>query len=253
MTVFLQRFQTALLLLGVLAFFLIQPYAFIRMLFIYTVFIYAWYELYHIIKNDFSWFFYAAYSLLCVGLGVCMPTIYLTALMLGALCVIPAMWVEKKYWFNFRKYYSLWCTISIIISGILHAQAIGKTPHIWLGLMATCWIADTTAYCFGDSQKPLNLWFSPRKSLRGFLVAYGFILLCLYLVVQWGIVRWPLVVWMLVLPILIICGDLWISILKRLYFLKDSGSILPGHGGVLDRMDSQLWVIVGCSLMGGSW
>jgi phosphatidate cytidylyltransferase len=58
--------------------------------------------------------------------------------------------------------------------------------------------------------------------------------------------------WMAVFAALSVCGDLFESLLKRRIGLKDSSNLLPGHGGVLDRIDAQLPVLPLAVLVLGS-
>ena len=111
--------------------------------------------------------------------------------------------------------------------------------------MATVWIADIAAYFFGRTfgRHKLAPTISPGKSLEG---AFGGILA----VVVYGYALSPwlppalsgnlslLAVFLIALTAVSIVGDLFESLLKRQAGLKDSSQILPGHGGVLDRIDS---------------
>lgn len=74
---------------------------------------------------------------------------------------------------------------------------------------------------------------SPNKSLEGYLV--GLIMACVAGVLL-GLMFWQA----LLLAFVAIVGDIWVSCLKRNALVKDSGCILPGHGGILDRVDSWL-------------
>lgn len=113
------------------------------------------------------------------------------------------------------------------------------SPFLVLALMATVWIADSAAYFFGKrfGRRKLASHISPGKTWEGVFGAlaavtlYG-ITLCLAFNLGW----WTLVgLWGL--TILSVVGDLFESLLKRQAGVKDSGTSLPGHGGVLDRID----------------
>ena len=114
-----------------------------------------------------------------------------------------------------------------------------------LAIMATVWVADIAAYVFGRSfgKHKLAPRISPGKTWEGALggvaavVAYGFVLaphLPAALANHYGVLLLVLVV----LTAVSIIGDLFESLLKRQAGLKDSSNVLPGHGGVLDRIDS---------------
>jgi phosphatidate cytidylyltransferase len=112
-------------------------------------------------------------------------------------------------------------------------------PYLLLALVMTVWIADSAAYFAGKAfgRHKLVPEISPGKTWEGVggaLVAvalYGFVLCKLLGFDYWLIPG----LWML--TIMSIIGDLFESLLKRNVGIKDSGSILPGHGGILDRID----------------
>jgi phosphatidate cytidylyltransferase len=120
-------------------------------------------------------------------------------------------------------------------------------PGLLLGLLAVVWIADTAAYFSGRKfgRHKLAPAISPGKTWEG--VAGAFLGVTLY-AVAWGLWdgssvlfnsglwRGVLLLWLLTL--FSILGDLFESWMKRVAGLKDSGRILPGHGGVLDRIDA---------------
>ncbi|SNX60641.1 phosphatidate cytidylyltransferase [Nitrosomonas ureae] len=117
------------------------------------------------------------------------------------------------------------------------------SPILLLGLMATIWISDTAAYFTGKSfgKHKLAEQISPNKTWEG--VAGALIAVLIYaLVWDFWFIEEPLatllVPLLLLMAILGIVGDLYESLMKRHAGMKDSGSILPGHGGILDRIDA---------------
>jgi phosphatidate cytidylyltransferase len=115
----------------------------------------------------------------------------------------------------------------------------------WLVLVVfACWAADTTAYAIGKTLGRHHLCpkISPGKTVEGAVAA-----LLAALLVTAALGRWfglPLregVILGLLLGLVAQLGDLSKSVMKRQAGVKDSGAILPGHGGVLDRFDSLLF------------
>jgi phosphatidate cytidylyltransferase len=120
---------------------------------------------------------------------------------------------------------------------LVHLRRV--SPWVVLGVMMTVWIADSAAYFSGKAfgRHKLAPEISPGKTWEG--VAGAFVAVTLYgivLCMVFQISLW-LVAGLWGLMILSIVGDLFESLLKRQAGLKDSGNVLPGHGGVLDRVD----------------
>jgi phosphatidate cytidylyltransferase len=115
-----------------------------------------------------------------------------------------------------------------------------------LAAMALVWIADIAAYFCGRAfgRNKLAPSISPGKTREG---AFGALLAVLVYGFVLALKQWPdasaerlagVAVVLLLLTVLSIVGDLFESLLKRQAGIKDSSNLLPGHGGVLDRIDS---------------
>ncbi len=114
-----------------------------------------------------------------------------------------------------------------------------------LALVST-WLADSFAYLIGSwrGKHKLARRLSPNKTIEGYVAGIvlgtGFTLLLGYFL---GL-PWPLVLLIaLLVSVISPAGDLGISLFKREAGVKDSGNLLPGHGGALDRIDSLLWSV----------
>jgi phosphatidate cytidylyltransferase len=115
------------------------------------------------------------------------------------------------------------------------------------------WASDTGAYCVGSliGKHPLFKRISPNKSwedsVGGAVLAIGISMIfahydtSLYSTLQWAGMA-------LVVVVFGTWGDLVESLMKRQLGIKDSGNILPGHGGMLDRFDSSLIAIPAVAL-----
>ena len=121
------------------------------------------------------------------------------------------------------------------------------THRIVLGILILVWINDTGAYLVGMTigRHRLLERVSPKKSWEGAIGGAMLTLLCAWwLKPLMGILsRTDWVVIALIVSVFGIFGDLTESLFKRSAGLKDSGTIIPGHGGILDRIDSVLFVM----------
>jgi phosphatidate cytidylyltransferase len=119
----------------------------------------------------------------------------------------------------------------------LHARG----PAVLLGVVAVVWIADTAAYFSGRQfgRHKLAPTISPGKTWEG--VAGALLALAVYAAILSQYTAMPLLSLFLMLAGLLylsVLGDLYESWIKRVAGMKDSGTLLPGHGGVLDRIDA---------------
>ena len=124
-------------------------------------------------------------------------------------------------------------------AGLLYLRARG--PGVLLGVLAVVWIADTAAYFAGRQfgRHKLAPAISPGKTWEG--VAGALAALALYAGALSLLAGLPLLSLFLMLSALLylsVLGDLFESWIKRVSGMKDSGHMLPGHGGVLDRIDA---------------
>ncbi|MCX8086417.1 MAG: phosphatidate cytidylyltransferase [Rhodocyclaceae bacterium] len=120
-----------------------------------------------------------------------------------------------------------------------------RDPWLLLAVMAAVWVADIAAYAAGRTfgRHKLAPTISPGKTWEGAAGAALAALLYGWLVSPWlpqlrGLGAGALAASLLLLVAMSIVGDLFESLAKRQAGQKDSGELLPGHGGVLDRIDS---------------
>jgi phosphatidate cytidylyltransferase len=144
-----------------------------------------------------------------------------------------------------------WIVLAGVFVALVELQA--RSPWLVLAAMAIVWVADTAAYFSGRAfgRRKLAPEVSPGKTWEGVYGAlaavaiYAIALVPLAGAAGFGarvdavaIALWILLA--LALAGISIIGDLFESLLKRQAGMKDSGSLLPGHGGVLDRTDALL-------------
>lgn len=151
----------------------------------------------------------------------------------------------QKLWANTLLMFITMLLMSIGCFNALYGLRAGTNGSAYLFyLLALIWAADSGAYFAGKKygQNKLIPKVSPGKTFEGLLGAMVAVLL-IAIVGQYYFSVSQYFAWYLVSIITLIAsifGDLLISMFKRRVGLKDTGNILPGHGGILDRIDSLL-------------
>ncbi|MGI9327697.1 MAG: phosphatidate cytidylyltransferase [Pseudomonadales bacterium] len=147
----------------------------------------------------------------------------------------------------------------VVIGGsfaaLLELRASSSGAHWVMLSLLLVWLADIGAYFAGRQfgRRKLLPPVSPGKTWEG---VYGGMLATI-VVIGGALLLWQqsILVWLVALPLLVllsVLGDLFESTLKRRAQVKDSGTLLPGHGGMLDRIDAQLAVLPYMALLVGA-
>ena len=136
--------------------------------------------------------------------------------------------------------------VGFALSTIVSTRALPAGEWFVLFVAIVTWAADTGAYYAGTlwGKHLLAPSVSPKKTLEGVggglaLAVGAAVAACAWFIPQLSLS--DAVVLGLLLTVAGLLGDLWESVIKRRVGVKDSGSILPGHGGMLDRLDSLLF------------
>jgi phosphatidate cytidylyltransferase len=132
---------------------------------------------------------------------------------------------------------------------LIWLRSTNQGPWWTLMLFLATWSADIGAFAVGSLLKGPKLWprFSPNKTWSGFfggLVAAMGVGAVMSISPWFALNLWAAVFIGLAVGLATMAGDLWESALKRRFGVKDSGDLIPGHGGLLDRVDGLMFAVV---------
>lgn len=155
------------------------------------------------------------------------------------------LWLWRRWALNSRLLGLALGLLLLLPAWLAMIQLRQVGPWALLAIMMIVWLADTGAYFAGRrwGRHKLAPNISPGKTWEGAaggavaVIVYGFVL-SFYFPDVLSAAAWRLLVALIVVTGVSIIGDLLESLLKRQAGLKDSSNILPGHGGLLDRIDS---------------
>jgi len=156
------------------------------------------------------------------------------------LCIAPLFLIFK---INLKNFFfsSLIGWVLVIPLIISLNYLIELSPWVVLLVLTAIWLADSGAYFFGKQfgKRKLAPSISPGKTWEGFVGALFVVSLFSIVMTYFGFVNsYMSILFFNLILILSVEGDLFESYIKRMAKVKDSGDLIPGHGGVLDRIDS---------------
>ncbi|MDZ4710389.1 MAG: CDP-archaeol synthase [Saprospiraceae bacterium] len=192
-----------------------------------------------------------------------LDTYLLLTFCLTAITVLFTYFLFKNEMGDWRMYQAI--ATALLYIGlplfILNWYSGSNGHYEWLkpmSILMLIWCNDMMAYFTGRwlGSRPLYKVISPNKTLEGFIG--GLILTVLFsLILSLYIRHLTPIQWILfgfIISFVATIGDLFESMIKRRYGVKDSGNLLPGHGGFLDRFDAFIFVLpVACLYLYLCW
>jgi len=155
--------------------------------------------------------------------------------------------VNKIPLFEKKKYITVlfYLTSGFVFLTLIPSVQSGFEPRVILGVFALIWANDSFAYLVGKNFGKTKLIerISPKKTVEGFLGGVAGALIAGFLIHKFTEI-YELWIWLVIALLASIfgtIGDLVQSKFKRQARAKDSGSIMPGHGGIYDRLDSIIY------------
>ena len=166
----------------------------------------------------------------------------LLLIIVSLISLVEIINLSKKIWKN-KLILFIFSTISFIY--LFFFTVITFRAKAWLDvegilfILSICILSDIGGYIVGKSIGGKKLTkISPNKTISGSIGSFLFSLLPLMFIDEIFVkVEFINIIWILTISLTCQLGDLFISYLKRLAKVKDTGRFLPGHGGILDRID----------------
>lgn len=217
----------------------------------------ASYEIANIQSEKAKWITTLINLVVMLGLIVCPERLFPMIEAFYATVLFLSVLIDKNTTAEFAAYsFMLTTIVAIGLRGVMHFYEFENGFTIFLFVALTCYACDTGAYFFGVffGKHKMIPRVSPNKtwegSIGGYLSGVGIGLLVGFLCAHFlptspnALPTSLIVTASLTLPLLAQLGDLSFSSVKRHFGIKDFGSFLPGHGGILDRIDSLVFCLM---------
>ena len=191
------------------------------------------------------------FLLAVIEVGIHVDLMYYSAVLAGFVTVLFGIHLADEKYSMDQLAYSFLITM-IVIMGWRGVFTIYSTGLSGIGMMYVgfaCFLCDTGAYFFGTffGRHKMIPAVSPNKTWEGAVGGYLLGMISSLLLGLFAIKSMPVSLCIsasLILPAVAELGDLAFSSIKRRFNIKDFGSLLPGHGGALDRIDSFIFCLM---------
>jgi phosphatidate cytidylyltransferase len=188
------------------------------------------------------------FSILLLGLIVCIEanSIFFK---LTSIQKLNKKFITKKMNFEFLILNIItFCYIFFIFCNIAYEIHKFLSPIFFLYVISICFFTDIGGYIFGKTFGGIKLSrISPNKTISGTIGSFIFSIIPLIIILNTNYLDLEFnknnILFSLLVSLVSQLGDLFVSYLKRKAEVKDTGKILPGHGGVLDRVDGIIFAV----------
>lgn len=173
---------------------------------------------------------------------------YFFYLFLSFICLVSFYEIYKNVK-QLKLSFFLYCLIIFFIFSLLNVRGDSYQNYIYcIWVLTIVWISDIAGYAVGKIFKGPKLSnYSPNKTISGLIGSIFFSQLSFLIPVfflnnfSFGI---KIFIIQLCLSLISIVGDIFFSYIKRINYIKDYSNFIPGHGGLLDRIDGMIFVII---------
>ncbi len=175
------------------------------------------------------------------GANTCNITTIIVCWAIQILCLfLGYLWLKNRQQIGYVTT-SVYVFLPLIVVAIWFSQQTNLKAEYLLFYFTTIWLYDSMAYVVGKQwgKRPIFPIVSPKKTIEGTLGGLFLTLISMYVLNKFSFFLPvnPLVLCVIIIFFAIL-GDFCESYMKRIIGVKESGNLIPGHGGILDRMDS---------------